>query len=443
MGLFFAAFAAKSELLATNLTPDDAVLIAINENRDLIAARYAVRQAEGRLLQAGLWPNPEFEFSRERDTAFGGEGEYNLSAGFKQRYPITGRLQKAKAVARVDVAMAMAEIRNQERLLIGEVLGRARELQVLREQLQVNDEIQKTVGQLIDVSIKRLKAAEASEADVNLARLELQKVVLARATLLTEQDTAKVELNRLLGRDPQTPLEISGTYDVDLDLQALAEAVRRAVPNRPDRQLAALSIDRAAAEIKLARAEKWEDWTIGFGYTRENKIFDEPIGTKLDQFLGVSISIPLPLFNKNQGRIKEAQATEARSRAELSALELQIAAQLQAAQNQIQRSLSTIQQYRGESIQLAERNVALLQQGYANGLTSISAVIQAQQQLIDLRVSFLEAVRTLTRVQTEFETGAASSAFLQSGALPRTGAESTTPKPEQRQPSTLQAPTRK
>ncbi len=432
--LSFGGLTARAEPLATNLTPDSAVLIAVNENRDLIAARFAVRQAEGRLLQAGLWPNPEFELARQRDTAFGNEGEYNLSAGFKQRFPITGRLQKARNVARVDVAMAAAEIRNQERLLIGEVLGRARELQVLREQLNINSEIQKTLQQLVDVSEKRLKAAETSEADVNLAKLELQKVILSRATLLTEEDTAKVELNRLMGRAPQSPIEIIGTYNIEIDLNALSDAMRRAVPNRPDRQLAALAINHAAAEINLARAQKWEDWTVGFGYSRDNQVFKKPIGNQVDQFLGLSVSIPLPLFNKNQGRIQEAQAAEERAQAELSALELRILAQLQAAKNQMARLLTVLRQYREESITLAEKNVALLQQGYANGLANITAVIQAQQQLTDLRVLLLQATRNLLRIQIEFETGAASSSFLQQPANSEKMNESVPSNSQSRQP---------
>ena len=432
--LSFGGLTARAEPLATNLTPDSAVLIAVNENRDLIAARFAVRQAEGRLLQAGLWPNPEFELARQRDTAFGNEGEYNLSAGFKQRFPITGRLQKARNVARVDVAMAAAEIRNQERLLIGEVLGRARELQVLREQLNINSEIQKTLQQLVDVSEKRLKAAETSETDVNLAKLELQKVILSRATLLTEEDTAKVELNRLMGRAPQSPIEIIGTYNIEIDLNALSDAMRRAVPNRPDRQLAALAINHAAAEINLARAQKWEDWTVGFGYSRDNQVFKKPIGNQVDQFLGLSVSIPLPLFNKNQGRIQEAQAAEERAQAELSALELRILAQLQAAKNQMARLLTVLRQYREESITLAEKNVALLQQGYANGLANITAVIQAQQQLTDLRVLLLQATRNLLRIQIEFETGAASSSFLQQPANSEKMNESVPSNSQSRQP---------
>ncbi len=95
-------------------------------------------------------------------------------------------------VARVDVAMAVAEVRNQERLLIGEVLARSRELITLREQLKANQDIQDIIRKLIEVSEKRLKVAEVSVADVNLAKLELQKLLLAGAGLLNQQDIATV-----------------------------------------------------------------------------------------------------------------------------------------------------------------------------------------------------------------------------------------------------------
>ena len=406
------AFTAAAESLATNLTPDSAVATALAENRDLAAARFAIAQAQGRLQQAGLWPNPDWEMSRARETSFDFNGESKFSTGFKQRFPITGRLEKAKAVARVDVAMAMAEIRNQERLLIGEVLNRSRGLLTLQEQLKANQEIQDTIRKIIEVSESRLKVAEVSVADVNLAKLELQKVLLARSGLLNQQEIATVELNRLLGRDPTSPLQIIGTVSTNLDRNLLAQATQQAVSNRPDRQLAALAVNRADAEIKLARALKWEDWTAGFDYSRDRSLFAAPIGTKVDNFIGVSISIPLPLWNKNQGRISEAQATEQRARAELDALELRIAMEAQSAENQIRRFLSTLRQYREESIKLAEENIALLQKGYADGLVNITAVIQAQQQLTELRQSYLEVVAQLSRALTEWETATASNPYL-------------------------------
>lgn len=406
--VLLAAFTAAAEPLATHLTPESAVAKALADNRDLAAARFAIRQAEGRLKQAGLWPNPEFELSRQNDRAFANEGEYNFSTGFKQRFPITGRLPKAKGVARVDVAQALAEVRNQERLLAGEVLGRSRELLVAEEKLKANQEIQNIIQRLIEVSEKRLKVAEVSTADVNLAKLELQKLTLAQAALLNQQEIAATVLNRLLGREPKTPLQMSGGISAEFDTTATAEISNRALARRPDRQLAALSIDRAGAEIKLARAAKWEDWTVGFDYSRVNSQFVAPVGNKLENFLGLSVSIPLPLWNKNQGRISEAQATQQRAEAELAALDLRINAETQTAENQMRRLLDILRQYRDESIKLAEENIALLQKGYGDGLVNITAVVQAQQQYIELRLNYLETLAEFQRALTDWQTATAS-----------------------------------
>lgn len=394
--------------LATNLTPESAVTTALAQNRDLAAARFVIRQAEGRLKQAGLWPNPDFEISHQNDVAFENAGENNFSAGFRQRFPITGRIAKAKAVARVDVAQAVAEVRNQERLLAGEVLARARELLVLREQLQANQEIQDTLNKLATVSEQRAKVAEVSEADVNLARLELQKAQLSRQLLLNQQEVATTALNQLLGREPKTPLAISGQPPVELPADMSGDAVQRAVSQRPDRQLAALSIHRAAADIRLARAEKWEDWSVGFDYTREDQSFSAPIGHKLDNFLGLSVSIPLPLWNHNQGRIAEAQATQDRSTAELSALDLRIATEVRTAGDRLRRLADILRQYREESLKLSEQNVALTQKGYSEGLVSITAVIQAQQQFIELRLTYLATLAEFERALTDWQTATAS-----------------------------------
>lgn len=403
--------ALAAEPAIEQFTPDAAVATALEQNRDLAAARFAIRQAEGRLKQAGLWPNPEFELSRQSDRAFANEGEYGFSTGFKQRFPITGRLSKAKAVARVDVAQAIAEVRNQERLLAGDALGLSRELLVTQEKLKANEDLQTTIRRLIEVSEKRLQVAEVSAADVNLAKLELQKLTLAQAALLNQQEIAATALNRLLGREPKSPLQMSGVASAELDTNRVAEISRQALALRPDRQLAALGIDRAGAEIKLAKAEKWEDWTVGFDYSRERSIFSEP--TRLDDtdnFIGLSVSIPLPLWNRNQGRVAEARATQQRAEAELKALELRITTEAQTTENQMRRWLGILRQYRDESIKLAEDNITLLQKGYADGLVNITAVIQAQQQLTELRQNSLDALGEFIRAKTEWET--ATSAVL-------------------------------
>jgi cobalt-zinc-cadmium efflux system outer membrane protein len=358
--------------------------------------------------------NPELELSHESDLLFANEGEYNFSAGFKQRFPIAGRLTQEKTVARVDVAMALAEVRDQERLLAGQVLELSRGLLVTQEKLKANMEIQNTIGKLIDVSKKRMQVAEASSTDVILARLELQKVTLAQAELLNQQEIATTALNGLLGRAPTSSLQMSGTISMELVAPAIiAEANDQALARRPDRQLAALDIDRVAAEIKLARAEKWEDWTIGFDYARGFSRFAEPIGGKLDNSVGLSVSIPLPLWNKSQGRVSEVQASQQRAAAELSALDLRITTEVQTAENQMRRFSDILRQYREESLRLAGENIAQLQKGYADGLTSITSVIQAQQQQTELRQSYLDTLEEFIHAKTDWETATASVPFNQ------------------------------
>jgi len=106
---------------AADLSLQGAVNTALMNNRDLAAARHVVGQAHGRLRQAGLLPNPEIEFNGYSDFVSDSEGEGEFVIGLHQWFPLTARLGLARQVARVDVAMALREVRNRERLLIAEV----------------------------------------------------------------------------------------------------------------------------------------------------------------------------------------------------------------------------------------------------------------------------------------------------------------------------------
>ena len=78
------------------ITLDDAVRKSLAGNLDLRAAKFEVEKARGRLIQAGLWPNPSVEFGFRADLLGNNEGERTVSAGFVQAFPITGRLKFAR-----------------------------------------------------------------------------------------------------------------------------------------------------------------------------------------------------------------------------------------------------------------------------------------------------------------------------------------------------------
>ena len=407
---------------ASALTMEQAVTGALSSNLDLRAAYYEVDKARGRLIQAGLWPNPALEFSTTTDRTFSNEGERSSTAGFQQAFPISGRLKFAKQVSRVDVAQAMAEIRNRERLLIGEVQRDFLTVLVLRRQIAGNREFIGINREFVDVFEQRLKKAELSEVDVSLARVELQRLELETAVLETDLSARELSLKQRLGLPPEKPVVIEG------DMDALAAKFRpekyqaTMVVNRPDLRQIELGIDRANAEVRLARAEAWADWTLGADY-QSDRTLDEPNGIRTDRFLGIKVSIPLALWNRNQGRVYEQQAAANQARQQAEALRLTIRTEIATGLARAFKLREVVKTYAGTLLPALTQTTNLMRKGYAEGLVAPTQIIQAQQQRATIRTSYLGAYTTYVSALVDLETASASSPFLKKDFL-----ESRTPR---------------
>ena len=401
---------------ASALTMEQAVTGALSSNLDLRAAYYEVDKARGRLIQAGLWPNPALEFSTTTDRTFSNEGERSSAAGFQQAFPISGRLKFAKQASRVDVAQAMAEIRNRERLLIGEVQRDFLTVLVLRRQIAGNQEFIGINREFVDVFEQRLKKAELSEVDVSLARVELQRLELETAVLETDLSARELSLKQRLGLPPEKPVVIGG------DMDALAARFRpekyqtTMVVNRPDLRQIELGMDRANAEVRLARAEAWADWTLGADYQSDRTV-DEPNGIRTDRFLGIKVSIPLALWNRNQGRVYEQQAAANQARQQAEALRLTIRTEIATGLARAFKLREVVKTYAGTLLPALTQTTNLMRKGYAEGLVAPTQIIQAQQQRATLRTSYLGAYTTYVSALVDLETASAGSPFLKKDFL--------------------------
>ncbi len=400
---------------ALGLTLDGAVDRALANNLDLRAAYYNLEIGRGKLIQAGLWPNPELEFSGNTERPFSTEGERIYSSGFAQAFPISGRLAKAKRVARVDVAQAILEIRNRERLLIGDVQKDFLSALILRRQIAVRNESKEVNQDLLNISEARLKKAEVSEVDVNLARTEVQRLQLENDLLSADLDARLVALRQKLGLAPDTPLTLEGDLD-ELLSRFLATGAGFSPALRPDLRLTELGIDRARAELALARAEAWEDWRVGLDY-EDDRTLDDPNGLRTDRFVGLKLAIPLPLWNRNQGRVYEQRATAEQARQQVEALVLTIRAEVAAAAARASKLKEVAGLYSKNVLPLYNRNLSLLRQGYAQGLSEFSQIVQTQNQQVSLRVTYFDAQTRYAEALVDLETAAATNPHLKKDFL--------------------------
>ncbi len=397
------------------LTATAAAEEALRRNPDLAAAYASIEAARGRLVQLGLWPNPELALSARSDFAFRDEGERAFGFDFEQRFPIAGRLARAQDLGRVDVALALAEARDFERTLIGEVGRTYYRVRALDASIASRQAVSRTARELAESSARRFRAAEVSEADTSLLEIEADRFEQEQRLLELERTAAGVRLNQLLNRPASAAVVLSGGLDaraLDAPRAISAEPLQR----RPDLARARLEADRAQAEMRLARAEAWEDWTLGAGYETDRQVFDEPesdpIGVKKDSFVGLSVRVPLPIWNRNQGRIAEAQGLERRARSRLAALERAVEAEVQTARLRVEELTRVAEQYDAALLPRSRRTVGLLQKGYRQGLVPITALVQGQQQLADTELRRAQTLGELRQAEIELETAAAASPLL-------------------------------
>ncbi len=398
------------------LTATAAAEEALRRNPDLAAAYASIEAARGRLVQLGLWPNPELGISARSDFAFRDEGERAFGLDFEQRFPIAGRLARAQDLGRVDVALALAEARDFERTLIGEVGRTYYRVLALDASIASRQAVSRTARELAESSARRFRAAEVSEADTSLLEIEAGRFEQEQRLLELERTTAAVRLNQLLNRPASAAVVLSGGLDasaLDASRAISAEPLQR----RPDLARVRLDADRAQAEMRLARAEAWEDWTLGAGYESDRQVFDnepesDPIGVKKDSFVGLSVRVPLPLWNRNQGRIAEAQGLERRARSRLAALERAVEAEVQTARRRVEELTRVAEQYDTMLLPRSRRTVGLLEKGYRQGLVPITALVQGQQQLADTELRRAQTLGELRQAEIELETAAAASPLL-------------------------------
>lgn len=377
---------------AAGMTLPQAIDSAVQSNKDLQAVRYSVEQARARLLQAGLPPNPRLDISAGNDRVFGNQGEYANSIGISQPFPVAGRIAHQKDVARVDVALALAEIRQAELKLAGNVASQFYSLLALNRQIEVRERLIDVDQKLVLGTRNRFKAAEVSELDVNTAQLELQRLAQERALLLSQRITQLTQLNQLLGRSATQAIELDDALPTGDPLPGLADQQRQALSSRPDLRFAMLNADRAKANQALARAQRWEDWTVGVGLVQGLQVVDGAPPQGSTRMLGLSLSIPLPLWNKNQGNIAEAEANGAQAYARIEALKLNIGNEVASAYAETERLQQILSEYQRNSLAVSARNVLLVQQGYNQGLTPISDVVLVQRQQGELNIAYLNTL---------------------------------------------------
>jgi cobalt-zinc-cadmium efflux system outer membrane protein len=393
--------AIASKGAAADLSLESAVQTALMGNRDLVAARFAVHKAEGRLRQAGLLPNPEIEFNGFSDFVSSTDGEGEFVVGLHQELPLTSRLSISREISRVGVAEALREVRNYERLLVSRVQALYVRAQAARLRAGAAGTAKFDAAKSAELAATRLSAGQGTLAESALARVEEQRWGTVATSAATEGETLLLDLKTALGMSAGEPLILS--QSLESVLQTLQSRANQSLTfSRPDVELALLELDRAGAETRLAKASAWEGIRVGVEYMQDRGV-DAPGGIDTGYFLGVKVSLPLPVWDQKKGEIQASQATEEQRAARVRAFELEVANGLAAARRRVALLDTQWRRYGSDTQPVIDGAGREMTQGFEEGRVDARDLLLVRAQSASLGVEAARIIEDLALALIELE----------------------------------------
>jgi cobalt-zinc-cadmium efflux system outer membrane protein len=319
--LLSASGRAAAQAPVTTLTLAQALSLADTANPTVRAKEFEVQAVGANEITAGLRPNPTANFLAEQ---FGSgnvaETQYTFSVG--QPIELGGKRQRRIDSAKAATKITGFELADLKRQLVFQVKKSFTDVLIAREALALAGQ---NLAALDEIErVQRFRAERGDISGLDLIRIEVERFAFERDSADARQalDAAKIALRMAIGQE-----RVAEQFDVSGELvfpeisKSKSELYRMALDARPDLRAAEASREKARADVNLAKANAWWDVTPQIEYQR--------IGP--DNTIGFGFSLPLKLFDRNQGEITRTQADAKRAAASREAVLAQVLAEVDTA----------------------------------------------------------------------------------------------------------------
>ncbi len=354
----------------------------------LIVAKQRIAMFEGELFEAGLKPNPTFTVSGENipldspEGGFGFKRTMDWFAYFSHTIERGNKRELRRAAAERAVEVANIEAETVERQLVYEVKVAYQHAAIARERIELLRENINQLGQLVKLNEVRVQAGYTAEGDLIKVRLEAQRIDYSVRKAMIEYDRAKIALQKAMGDSSfEADFDLAERLDfktVSLNATALQEAALR----RSNIKTVEARLEKARALLQVQRANARPDLTASFGYKRNGA----------DNALYGALSIPLPLYNKNQGNIARSEAEVAMIEAELRFERAVVLAELTTARRTVEANERQIEALRAEFLRNADESQQVSLAAYREGATDLLHLIDAQRTRTQAQELYFQAL---------------------------------------------------
>ena len=405
-----AGWVVTNSIPATNeITFDEFLNEVAVANLDYAAQRYNVDIAKAAVAIAKEFPNPNLNLGDGRDLRFHGSQSLPEPAGIGIDQPVEfygkrkWRIRTADHAYRAAAATLEDFLRNLK-LDASEAFVAALAAQRTLEQQRITTDY---LSKLVAAQHHRFDAGDITETDLTQSRVdELQ----SQSDLLNAENdaqTAQLALSTFLGRNRgQTTFVLHGKLEIEPRVFDLNQLVFNALQNRPD--LIALRHTRDSGEsgVRFAKASRVPDVDVGVNYTymtgSDNLIAPAPH----DSMLGLSLSFPLPLWNRNRAEIQTAQFTVAQAEKILQSAELKAEVQVRQAFATCQLMQERVQRFQSELLKGADDVLTAKRFSYEHGNSTLDDLLMAQTADNSVHTAYNDALADAAKARIELDRAA-------------------------------------
>ncbi len=379
----------ETELIAEPndiLTLSQAHALALIHNPQLRAFAWEVRASEARQLQASLRPNPEIEVEME---GVAGSGSRRGFDGAETAVVLSQTIELGnKRSKRVEVASLQKDLAGWDyqanrldvftqvtKSFVG-VLAAQQKTNLAQDLVKLSRKVLKTASQRVEAG--KDSPVEQTKAEIVLANSEIEFEKAKK-----DLEAARIELSiTWVGKTP-----VFEKADGKLESISPAPAFEEladSINSNPDMARWAVEMDQRDAALKLAKANAISDVTVGGGLQRFNQTNDNTV------IFGVSI--PIPIFNRNQGKVLEARYAIAKARAQRRAVEASIHTALSSAYARLTSAYSEATGLKDKVLEGAQSAFDAAEEGYRAGKFDFLVVLDAQRTLFEAKGKYIGAL---------------------------------------------------
>ena len=392
--------AGVSPVIRVNL--DEALGLFLSQNFEVMVRKYGIESAKAKEMTASLFPNPELSVGLFSSVTQGCDMARcgGVLPQVSQLFLIAGKRGYAIEHAALGTAGAEAEFEDAIRQLSATVKETYFRVQVIREHLDVDRKIKVRLDNLIQETAadSAINVGERKRIRLELLAVKAEHEVIKDLRALGE---ASLDLRMLLGLRPEVTLVLLSPLAytrIEPDMQTLRETIMN---TRPDLRARRLLSARRRTELKLAKAFQFPDISVGAGLMLQG-----PQGPDNQQQWNLGISVPLPIFDRNQGGILHAETAIQMAEAEYGQVLNQVLNELEASYYRFLESRRLVEMYQQGVLDRALTLLETAQRDRQKGQLGILELVDAVRAAHETKEDYLEALFSYQRAVIRLENAA-------------------------------------